>query len=100
MEQSTAVNEAGWDNMGTSALTIQQILTTTGWDFIMYRAMDTASPFAVIYFLMVLLIGTYLLMNLIVAVRGLQERVALSEACFPLILFSSDWQIQQGMFPC
>ena len=29
--QSTAVNEAGWDNMGTAALTVQQCLATTGW---------------------------------------------------------------------
>ena len=100
--QSTAVNEAGWDNMGTAALTVQQCLATTGWgdhvkqwilhapwtvwivlccmpcpalhvlptsplnrrwDFIMYRAMDTASPFAVFYFLLVLIIGTYLLVS-------------------------------------
>ena len=34
----------------------------------MYRAMDTASPFAVFYFLMVIMFGTYLLTNLIIAV--------------------------------
>lgn len=71
MEKSTATNEAGWNNMGTAALTVQQCLTTTGWDFIMYRAMDTASPFAVIYFLIVILVGTYLLMNLIIAVSAM-----------------------------
>ena len=43
------------------------VLTTSPlnrrWDFIMYRAMDTASPFAVFYFLLVLIIGTYLLVS-------------------------------------
>ena len=48
-----------------------QCLTTPGWDFIMYRAMDTASPFAVIYFLLVIMFGTYLLTNLIIAVSGM-----------------------------
>lgn len=50
-QDSTATNVAGWDNIGTSLLTLIQLLTLTGWDFIMYRSMDAASPFAVIFYM-------------------------------------------------
>jgi hypothetical protein len=50
-QKSTATNEAGWDNIGTSLLTLIQLLTLTGWDFIMYRSMSSSSPFAVIFYM-------------------------------------------------
>ncbi|GAX79594.1 hypothetical protein CEUSTIGMA_g7035.t1 [Chlamydomonas eustigma] len=71
-ESQTCQNTAGWDNIGLAALTIQQCLTTTGWDFIAYRAMSSISPFAIILFLVLIMLGTYLLMNLIIAVLKLK----------------------------
>ncbi|MEW5300382.1 MAG: hypothetical protein WDW36_003317 [Sanguina aurantia] len=69
---STQRNTAGYDHFGLSLLTTYQALTLTGWDFMMYRAMDSSSPFALIYYISLVITGAYFVMNLFIAVLKMQ----------------------------
>ncbi len=56
---STAVSAAGFDNTGLAIMTNWQVFTLSGWYFIMFRTIDNTSPFAGIYFLLLLVLGAY-----------------------------------------
>ncbi len=58
-QHSTATNTAGWDNLGLSLLAVFQCITLTGWTFITYRSSDGTSPYVIIYFLAMILLGAY-----------------------------------------
>ncbi|GAX78390.1 hypothetical protein CEUSTIGMA_g5832.t1 [Chlamydomonas eustigma] len=66
--ESTAVNTAGFDNAGLAFITNWQIMTLTGWSFIMFRTIDNSSPFAGIYTYLLVLVSAYFLVNLFLAV--------------------------------
>lgn len=61
--ESTSVNCPGFDNVGLAFLTNFQLMTLTGWSFIMFRTIDNTSPFAGIYFIAIVMIGAYLLVS-------------------------------------
>lgn len=65
LESSTAFNVAGWDHFGRGFLTIYQCMTLTGWSYVMYRSMDSTSPFASIPFY-----TTFVLLSAFVVVGG------------------------------
>lgn len=56
---STAIFTAGFDNVGTSMLTDFQCLTLTSWAYIMYRTVAATSPFAIMYFVTLVIFGAY-----------------------------------------
>lgn len=62
-ENNTAVNTPGFDNVGLAFLTNWQIMTLTGWNFIMYRTIDNTSPFAGIYFYLLVFASAYCLVS-------------------------------------
>ncbi|KAL6748575.1 Ion transport protein-domain-containing protein [Haematococcus lacustris] len=49
-DESLATNVAGWSNFGTGLLTVFQCITLTGWNYVMYRSMDSVSPIAAVPF--------------------------------------------------
>lgn len=61
--ESTALNVPGFDNTGLAFLTNFQIMTLTGWSFVMFRTIDNTSPFSGIYFISLVLIGAYCLVS-------------------------------------
>jgi len=65
---TTAVNVPGFANVGLAFLTNFQIMTLTGWSYIMFRTIDNTSPFAGIYFITLLVLSAYCLINLFIAV--------------------------------
>eukprot|EP00798_Chlamydomonas_sp_ICE-L_P015919 gene15919-22053_t len=67
-ENFTSVSTAGFDNTGLAMMTNWQVFTLSGWYFIMFHAIDNTSPFAGIYFLLLLVLGAYCVMNLFIAV--------------------------------
>ena len=62
-ENSTAVNTPGFDNVGLAFMTNWQIMTLTGWNFIMFRTIDNSSPFAGIYFYLLVFVSAYCLVG-------------------------------------
>ncbi|GMH39581.1 hypothetical protein BSKO_07479 [Bryopsis sp. KO-2023] len=58
-DKGTNIDVAGFDNIGTSMLTIFQCTTLGGWSYVMYRVMDNTSTFSVIFFLFLILFGAY-----------------------------------------
>ena len=57
-----------FDNIGKGILTIFQIITLEGWVYIMYNHMDSnLAPFSAIYFCLLVVIGSFFMLNLIVA---------------------------------
>eukprot|EP00833_Pecoramyces_ruminatium_P004731 jgi/Orpsp1_1/1178763/evm.model.c7180000066647.1 len=62
-----ASNTMGFDNILQAWLTIFQILTTEGWSNIMINGINSTNPFSVFYFLIIIMFGNWLLLQLIVA---------------------------------
>ena len=56
-----------WGTLGASLLTLFQLVTLEGWVDVMETAMD-AEPWAWIYFVSFVLIGTFVVLNLFIAV--------------------------------
>ena len=58
-----------FDNIGTSLMTIHQLITTDSWSSYIYNLMDIDIPLiGGIYGLIVLVFGDFIVMNLILAV--------------------------------
>ena len=57
-----------FDNIFVAFITIFQCITLEGWADIMYISMDVFSPATVIYFVLLLIFGTFVLLNLLLAV--------------------------------
>eukprot|EP00347_Sterkiella_histriomuscorum_P011811 403371009 len=58
-----------FDNLGSSLLTVFQIVTTDGWTPIMLNLMDSEIPFlAALYCILLVIVASFFLMNLILAV--------------------------------
>ncbi|GAX77245.1 hypothetical protein CEUSTIGMA_g4691.t1 [Chlamydomonas eustigma] len=78
--ESTAVNAAGFHNAGLAFITNWQIMTLTGWTFNMFRTIDNSSPFAGIYSYLLVLVSSYFLVNLFLAV--LKVKFAKAQSIF------------------
>lgn len=57
-----------FDTFGWSLLQVYQISTLEGWADIMHSVMDTYSPFSAFYFIAVVFIGAFFLINLVLAI--------------------------------
>lgn len=66
-----------WGTLGDSLLTLFRIVTLEGWTEVMYKALETL-PYAWIYFVSFVLLGTFIAMNLFIAViiNNLEESKA------------------------
>lgn len=56
-----------WDTLGMSLLTLFRVVTLEDWTDVMYKAMEI-SPYMCIYFVSFVVIGTFVFMNLFIAV--------------------------------
>ena len=63
---------AGFDNVGTALLTAFQITTLSNWNYVMYRTMDSAGGIAVLFYVLIVVLGTYFIMILFLAVLKLK----------------------------
>ena len=54
-----------FDNMGWATLTLFTVVTLEGWSSVMYYAMDASSGFTAIYFVLVVLCGSFFIANLV-----------------------------------
>jgi voltage-gated sodium channel len=61
------VDEDHWGTLGASLLTLFQMVTLEGWVDVMDTAME-ATPFAWIYFVSFVMVGTFVVLNLFIAV--------------------------------
>lgn len=57
-----------FDTFLYSVLTVFQVLTTEEWNLLLYHAMHATSKYAAIYFVVLIMIGTFILVNLFVAI--------------------------------
>ena len=56
-----------WRNLGISTLTLFNIITLEGWTQVMYTAME-ARPWAWVYFVSFVVIGTFVVINMFIAI--------------------------------
>ncbi|KAG2448926.1 hypothetical protein HYH02_006274 [Chlamydomonas schloesseri] len=89
LEHQHVVNVAGFDNTGLAMLSVWQALTLTGWVFMMYRTIDTYSLYVVIYYLTLVVIGAYFVLNLFLAVLKIKFAKAQT-------LFHNQLALQRG----
>jgi len=57
-----------FDNLGVAMLTTFQMATLAGWSFIMYRVVDGTSWAIVLWFVLLVLMGYYLVINILLGV--------------------------------
>ena len=57
-----------FDNLFRATLTIFQVITLEGWSDILYNYQDSTNVFAAAFFSSIVLIGSFFLLNLILAV--------------------------------
>jgi hypothetical protein len=58
----------GFDNIGQAVLTIQVMVTMSSWTEIMFDMMDSTNVFAAAFCTVIIFIGTFFIVNLIVAI--------------------------------
>ncbi|GLC39690.1 Caveolin-2 [Pleodorina starrii] len=68
MVGKSEVPRAQFDNLFWAMFTVFQLLTGENWNNVMYDGMRTTSQLAAVYFIVVILIGTYLVFNLFIAI--------------------------------
>ena len=56
-----------WRNLGVSVLTLFNVITLEGWTVVMFTAMET-HPLAWLYFVSFVIIGTFVVMNMFIAI--------------------------------
>ena len=56
-----------WGNLGSATLTLFNIITLEGWTTVMYTAMET-HPLAWVYFVSFVIVGTFVVINLFIAI--------------------------------
>jgi voltage-gated sodium channel len=61
------VDEEHWGTLGAALLTLFQMVTLEGWVEVMETTLD-AQPFAWLYFVSFILVGTFVVLNLFIAV--------------------------------
>lgn len=71
------VDAERWGTLGDSLLTLFRVVTLEGWTEVMYKAMET-HPWSWVYFVSFVLVGTFIAMNLFIAViiNNLEESKA------------------------
>lgn len=84
LESDGEVARVNFHDFGTSVVTVFQILTGEDWNAAMYSCMETYGDVAVAYFLSLTVIGTYVLLNLFLAVLILKTMEAFSPTVDPL----------------
>lgn len=62
--KSTAINTPGYDHIGQAMLSSFQIVTLSGWSFVMSRTMAATSPLVFLYFFALVLIGGFFVVSL------------------------------------
>ncbi|KAJ9444288.1 Voltage-dependent calcium channel type D subunit alpha-1 [Diplonema papillatum] len=60
--------KTSFDNIGSALLTLFTALTLEGWTDLMYDVSDASSPYASIYFLLIVLAGAFFVVNLALAI--------------------------------
>jgi len=62
------ISRENFDNLLSALITVFQILVGDNWNTVMYKAYLAVAPTAVIYFIIVVLIGKIILLNLFLAI--------------------------------
>jgi hypothetical protein len=57
-----------FDNFKDSAIMVWQVITLEGWTLVMYKIEQTSNSFTNVYFIIIVLIGAFFLVNLTLAV--------------------------------
>lgn len=62
----------GFDNIALAMLSVFQCTTISGWSYVMYRVQDAIHPFVAFYFIALILLCSYFVINLFLAVLKLK----------------------------
>jgi Gpi18-like mannosyltransferase len=61
------VPRSNFDNIGWALFTVFQVLTAENWNEVMYAGMAAVSPWTCLFFVLVVIVGNYILLNLFLA---------------------------------
>ena len=66
--QNPGNGKTSFDNIGMAFLTLFTALTLEGWTETMYHVVDATTPFASLYFIFIIMVGTFFIINLTLAI--------------------------------
>ncbi|XP_053191097.1 voltage-dependent T-type calcium channel subunit alpha-1H-like [Scomber japonicus] len=80
-----------FDSILWSMVTVFQILTQEDWNFVLYNAMASTSPWSALYFVALIMFGKHVLLNVLVGivVKSYQAKNTLDESDSSLLLYES-----------
>ncbi|CAK6982855.1 voltage-dependent T-type calcium channel subunit alpha-1H-like, partial [Scomber scombrus] len=80
-----------FDSLLWSMVTVFQILTLEDWNFVLYNAMASTSPWSAFYFVALIMFGKHVLLNVLVGivVKSYQAKDSLDESDSSLLLSES-----------
>ncbi|XP_040894614.1 voltage-dependent T-type calcium channel subunit alpha-1H-like [Toxotes jaculatrix] len=68
-QDESSINERkNFDSLLWSMVTVFQILTEEDWNLVLYNAMAVTSPWAALYFVAIIVLGKYVLLNVLVGI--------------------------------
>lgn len=86
MDPGTNLDVAGFDNVGTSLLTVFQCTTLGGWSYVLYRVQDNTSAFSIIYFVFLILFGAFFVVSAFIVIGGKAVRTCMKVNLFLAVL--------------
>jgi hypothetical protein len=67
-QQAYPATAPGFDNIGAAMLTVFEVTTISGWSYVLYRVQDAVHPAAIIYFVAIIFLCSFFVINLFLAV--------------------------------
>ncbi|XP_070765049.1 voltage-dependent T-type calcium channel subunit alpha-1I-like [Enoplosus armatus] len=76
LQRDTTTDRKNFDTLLWSMVTVFQLLTQEDWNLVLYNAMAATSPWAALYFVVVIMLGKHVLLNVLVGivVKSFQAR--------------------------
>merc|ERR1711966_231163 len=62
------IPRSNFDNFPLAMLTVFQILTGENWNEVLYNTMEATSPIALFYFVVITVVGNFMLLNMFLAI--------------------------------
>lgn len=87
----------GFDNLAAAMVSVIQVLTYAGWSYMMYRTTDTYGLYAIIYFVLCIIVGCYFVVRTSYGVHAIMYYVlSLIIGCYvvvrTVVASRSDWK--------
>jgi voltage-dependent calcium channel L type alpha-1D len=96
-----AVPRGNWDSFFVGFITTFEMVTQDNWNTIMYASTRYSSTLAAVYFILIIVVGNFILFNLLIAIiiQGFSDTKAQKESAGPVIQANAPMSPRQSTGP-